>query len=57
MAEDTITLEQLRAVLRKIKGVRYGSSVEIQDDFKAGIEMIYNCCQKELIARSEIGMN
>ena len=56
-AENTISLESLWVLFRKIKLVSYGSSIEMKNGFKVDPEMIYNCYQKEFNAHTHIGMN
>jgi len=55
--EDTITLETLYALFKKIRKTAFSSSIVIRTDFTATPEMLYNCFQKELDVHSRIGMN
>lgn len=55
--EGLITLEALWAVFAKLKGAKYGSSVELRSGFAADAEMIYHAYQKEFNAQAKIGTN
>lgn len=55
--EDTITLKELRALIKKIRRIEYGTQVTIKNGFTANSEQIYYCLQKEVYAQSQFSLS